>query len=423
VTGQEALEKFRASPAPVVVLDLMLPGGMDGQEVLRQVKALKPETAVILITGFGSIKSAVQAIRRGAEDYLTKPFEPSEIVLVIEKALEARKLREENRELRARLDQRDSYGGLVLGRSPAMRKLYATMDAAAASDATVLLMGESGTGKEIVARAIHAGGRRATAPILPVSCAALPGPLFESAVFGHVKGAFTGAAQARRGLVERAEGGTLFLDEIAELPLALQPKLLRFLERKEYAPVGAEEARRADVRVMASTHRELEAEVAAGRFRSDLFFRLNVLALRVPALRERGEDVLLLARHFLALYAERYGKPVVDFNPPAAASMSAHPWPGNVRELMNVVERAVALGEGESVEAVPFDAPAAGGPALREGPLREASRDFERRFLEELLRAEEGNVSAAARRAGVSRPNLYRKLKELGLDPGRFKSS
>ncbi len=388
--------------ADLVITDLVLPG-MRGHELLHALRALRPELNVIIITAFGAIDSAIELVKAGAYDYLTKPFGTDELLLAIDRALAESRLRREV--ARSRRASREPPPGFI-GASRALQELYAIIDRAAASTLPVVITGESGTGKELVARSLHhASNRRA---FVAVNCAALPENLLESELFGHVRGAFSGADRDKPGLFEAADGGTLFLDEVAELPAPLQPKLLRALEAGEVRRVGATTARSFDVRVIAATNRDIEQRVADGAFREDLFWRLNVLRIHVPPLREHPADIPLLAEHFAA------GRTIA---PDAMALLSAHAWPGNVRELRNAIERAAALsptGEIHPADLPPRVQDAARTAALvadasrRELPLR----DLERAYILDVLRSTGGNKTRAAEILGLDRKTLYRKLEE-----------
>jgi DNA-binding NtrC family response regulator len=427
-SGEEALRAYRSRRHDLALLDLKMPG-LSGHDVLVELRREDPELAVILMTGHGSIRSAVEAMREGAFDYITKPFETDELALQVERALERRRTIRENRELKSLLDTRPGFAGLI-GQSPAMRHVYQTIELLQKSRATVLITGESGTGKELVARAIHLRSEPG-GDFVPVHCAAIPGTLFESELFGHEPGAFTGATSMKRGLVERADGGTLFLDEISEVPTALQVKLLRFLQERTFRRVGETEERTVDLRVIAAANRDLAEEVAAGRLRDDLYFRLNVVPVHIPPLRERREDIPVLAAHFLEQQCAAREDSPRAFTREALIALTCHPWAGNVRELQNLVERVSILHAGREVldtAHLPplLDTGSSEGAGATDGDLgsfQSAQQRFERHYLERLLREAGGNVSRAARTAGLSRPSLHRKLNELGLDPDGFRGS
>jgi two-component system NtrC family response regulator len=342
--GGEGLRLFSRENPALVITDIQMPG-LSGYEVLKKIKEQAPAALIIVITAYGTVEKAVEAMKLGAYDYLTKPFSRDELTLTVGKALAYEGLREENRKLREELTDKADFSRLV-GMSESMREVFALVRKVAASEATVLIGGESGTGKELVARAIHSGSERRSGPFVAVNCAAIPRDLLESELFGHARGAFTGAVKERKGKFEQAEGGTLFLDEVGELPLDLQPKLLRALQEREIEPVGGA-PRRIDVRLVAATNRDLEAALGEGSFREDLYYRLAVIPLHLPPLRERRDDIPLLVRHFL----DKHGKmPPVVCSEAALEALAGYGWPGNVRELENAVERMLILRRGESIE-------------------------------------------------------------------------
>jgi len=397
-----------------VATDLNMPG-MSGVELCERVVANRPDVPVLLLTAFGSLDAAVSAIRAGAYDFLTKPFEVEALVLALERAIQHRSLREEVKRLRRTVEEARRFDALV-GESPAMRKVYELISRVADSDASVLITGESGTGKEVVARALHARGRRKEGAFVALNCAAVPEALLESELFGHVRGAFTDAKSDRTGLFVQANGGTLLLDEIGELPLGLQPKLLRALQERKVRPVGGSSEVPFDVRIVAATNRDLEAMVEEGRFREDLFFRVNVIHVELPPLRDRGNDILLLAQQFLEHYAGKAGKRLGPLTPEVAQRLLSYSWPGNVRELQNAMERAVALAAFDriTVDDLPeriqryrtqHVLPAADDPATLV-PLSE----IERRYILRVLESVNGNRTSAARILGLDRKTLVRKL-------------
>ncbi|HXU79919.1 MAG TPA: sigma-54 dependent transcriptional regulator, partial [Polyangia bacterium] len=345
--GRAGVERVKQGGVDLVVSDVKMPD-LDGLDLLREVRAVDPSPYVITITAFGSIDTAIRAVKLGAYDYVTKPFEFDQLLMTIEKALGERDLRSEVTRLRAEVARRDRLENLI-GRSQAMQEIFDLIRRVSGSPANVLITGESGTGKELVARAIHAHSPRKARPFVGVNCAAIPGTLLESDLFGYKRGAFTDARSDRQGLFVEADGGTIFLDEITELPLPLQPKLLRVLQEHEVRPLGASRSERIDVRVIAATNRDIEASLKNGEFREDLYYRLNVIQVQIPPLRARTDDVLPLAQHFLARSATRAGKALRGFSETANKILLGHHWPGNVRELENVVERAVALSEGPLV--------------------------------------------------------------------------
>jgi len=428
--GGRAISLIGGQEFDVIITDLRMPGA-DGFEVLRAAKARAPETEVVMMTAYATVQDAVSAMKQGAYDYLQKPFDPDDASLVVARALERRHLRAQTQTLRRELEGVYSFHNLV-GKSPAMKNVYQLLEQASALEITVLLNGETGTGKELAARAIHYHSGRKERRFVPVNCGALPSELVESELFGHAKGSFTGAVGAKPGLFEEAEGGTIFLDEIGELPLAVQVKLNRVLQEREVRRVGDNRAEKVDVRVIAATHRDLKAEVAAGRFREDLFYRLNVFPILLPALRDRREDVPLLAAHFLEKHASALRKELSKFEPDALRALTGYPWPGNVRELENAVERAVAVAKGSAIELrdLPPDVKgtqegAIPGEVLAKMPYREAvdlARDrVSRDYLTVLLREHEGNVTHAAQRAGMERESLHRLLKRYAIRSDDFK--
>jgi DNA-binding NtrC family response regulator len=412
--GRAALEAWDASPCPVVVTDLRMPG-MDGMALLQELLRRSPPPRVVVVTAHGSERHAVDAMRAGAWDYFRKPFDGAELLAVVRRADEAARLADENERLQGEV----ALSGPLVFQSAAMRRLAALVARVAPRDVTVLVTGESGTGKERVAEAIWRASRRADRPFVRFNCAALTPELAEAELFGHARGAFTGALRARAGLFGEADGGTLLLDEVGELAPPLQGKLLRALQDGEVRPVGEDRARRVDVRVVAATHRDLPALVAKGGFREDLYYRLKVVELRVPALRERPDDVPLLARFFLARYAERFGVPRPAASDALLDRLRAHGWPGNVRELENAVESLVALSpEGElDLGLLPGAGPA---PAGAGAPLslKQRVEAYERGLVVAALEAARGNQSEAARALGVSRVTLHDKLRKYGLARG-----
>jgi two-component system response regulator AtoC len=416
--GAAALALAEAQPFDVVLCDLRMPG-RDGLELLPELARKLPGAPVILMSAYGSSDLALEAMRRGAYDYLAKPFQPSEALLAIRKAHERERLRRANQLLQREVERAVGERPIVAA-SPTMIEVLEVVERAAEFKATVLLVGESGTGKEVLARAIHAQSPRRNEPFVAVNCGAIPEALLESELFGHAKGAFTGADRAHRGLFAEADGGTLFLDEIGELPLALQVKLLRVLQEEEVRPVGESKPRKVDVRVLAATARDLQAEVAGGRFREDLFYRLDVVRVRVPPLRERREDIPLLVDHFLGRSRETLGKAMRSIDDAALERLVGYDWPGNVRELENVLERAVILARGERLTVA--DLPpnlAAAGPTREAGArdlsLRRARRALEAQLIVQALGATGGNRTHAARLLGISHRALLYKLKEHGI--------
>jgi two-component system response regulator GlrR len=411
-SGQAALAAVAVSPPDLVITDLRMEG-MDGLALFDAIHREAPSLPVVILTAHGTIPEAVAATRRGVFGFLTKPFDPK---LLLDTVAEALRLSG------APNGAEQGWRTELVTRSPAMESLLNQARRVALSDASVCILGASGTGKELLARAIHRASRRSDAPFVAVNCGAIPEGLLESELFGHKKGAFTGATQDRRGLFQAAHGGTLFLDEIGDMPLALQVKLLRTLEDHVVRPVGSNEAIEVDVRLVSATHRKLEERIAAGEFREDLYYRLSVVKLALPTLAERREDVPLLAGHFLQDFARRYERPRLALSPEAMEVLVAAPWPGNVRQLLNVVEQAVALSATDVIPAsLVRQALDAGDASLT--PLDEARRAFERDYLARILKITAGNVTQAARLAGRNRTEFYRLLDRHALEPGMFKPS
>lgn len=418
-SADEAIELVKTEDFDVLLTDLRMKG-MSGTELCERVCANRPDIPVIVMTAFGSLETAVAAIRAGAYDFVTKPIEMELLAITLSRAVKHRQLQEKVKLLSEGTEQSDHFEEMI-GGSPVMTKLYDQISRIATTETAVLVCGESGTGKELVARSIHRRSQRSSGPFIPVNCAALPEALLESELFGHAKGAFTDAKAERRGLFFQAEKGTLFLDEIGELPLAMQPKLLRALEESRVRPVGGDKEMPFDVRVITATNRDLLTEVEEGRFREDLFYRINVIQLDLPPLRARGTDTLLLAQRFVQLASQRSQRNVVGISEPAAERLLNYAWPGNVRELRNVMERAVAL--------TPFD-------KIAVDDLPEKIRDYrssqvfiggddpselvpvqevERRYILHVLQAVDNNKSVAAQILGLDRKTLYRKLKQYGV--------
>jgi DNA-binding NtrC family response regulator len=399
---------------------------VSGLDVLRHVKETSADVEVILMTAYGSIESAVEAMKLGAFDFITKPFQPEEILLRIRNAADKRQLRQEVRLLRAEMQ---SATGLdrIIGVSESIRRLLGNLPRVGQTDSTVLITGESGTGKELIARAIHATSRRAQGPFVSVSCAALPEQLLENELFGHVKGAFTGALAARKGLLEEAHGGTFFLDEVGEAPLSIQTKLLRVLEERSIRRLGDNRSLPIDIRIVAATNRDLDVAVRDRTFREDLLYRLNVIRLHLPPLRERSDDIPLLTRHFLALHCRQLARELEGIAPDALAALIRHPFPGNVRELSNVIEQAVALATGPLIELSDLperirrpqtpSVPSRGVGPIPAVPLEHAIESVEQEQIREALRQTGWNISQAAVRLGISRNTLRYRIEKYGLQP------
>ncbi len=417
-SGREGLERMAESTFDAVLTDLVM-HEVSGIEVLRQARTLQPDAVVLLITGHGSIETAVDAMRLGAADYLPKPVRISELRTRLARAIEAGILRRTNLDLRRQLDERFGFEGLI-GHSPSMRRVFDILRQVSPTTATVLVLGHSGTGKELIARAVHNNSNRKDGPFVAVNCAALSEGLIESELFGHTKGAFTGAISAKEGRIVYADGGTLFLDEVGDMPLATQAKLLRVLELREVLPVGGNQTRKVDVRLVAATNRDLKEMVKAGTFREDLLFRLQVVTIELPPLRERAGDLPLLIDHFISELSSQHGRRVRGISPEARTLLVRYDWPGNVRELRNVIENMVLLARGEVLE--PVDVP----ETVREEPSdgrRAAGFDLAGRSMAEVERAliqanlelAEGNREKAAKILGMGERTLYRKLREYGL--------
>jgi two-component system response regulator HydG len=415
--GQQAVEAVAGSHFDLILMDIRMPV-MDGIAALGRILEISPGTPVIMMTAYGSIESAVQALKLGAEDYLTKPLEMEELLFKVNKALDVKRLREENTLQKEALGERFDFS-TIIGSGPKMLELFETLSMVAPTDATVLVLGESGTGKELVAKAIHQNSPRRNRPMVKVSCAALPETLLESELFGHEKGAFTGAVSRKRGRFELAQGGTLLLDEIGEVPPATQVKLLRVLQEREFQPLGSEKTLQADTRILAATNRDLQAEVAGGRFREDLYWRLNVVSITVPPLREHKEDIALLAEHSLEAFSRKNNKMVIGFTPRVLNLFLRYDWPGNVRELENVVERGVILTRGDriDVEALPpqlldLTADTEEAPDIHVGL---SLKEMEREMIIQTLKETGGNRTRAASVLGISRKTLLNKLKEYSI--------
>jgi len=412
-SGEDCLKTVERRNFGCVLLDVWLPG-IDGLETLARLKGTEADCAVVMISGHGNIETAVRATKLGAFDFVEKPLSLEKITLVVRNALRQRQLERVNAELKAQTA--DEYE--MVGASVAMRALRKQIAAVAPTDGRVLIYGESGTGKELVARAIHAQSRRAGAPFIELNCAAIPEELIESELFGHVKGAFTGATTAKRGKFELADGATLFLDEVGDMSQRVQARVLRVLEEQRFAPVGGGTAVSVDVRVIAATNKQLDLEIERGNFRPDLFYRLNVIPFEVPPLRERLEDVPLLVEHFNRKFSEAYGKQPKRFEPDALAALQDYSWPGNVRELRNTIERVVIMHGKQRVGA--SDLPALGGEAPaphahKFSSFKEASEAHQREFIRAKLNEAEGNVTRAAELLGLDRSHLYRRMRALGI--------
>jgi two-component system response regulator GlrR len=417
-TAAEAQAKAKEEAFNLAITDLKL-ASTDGLDLMADLLLLDPDLPVIILTAYGSIESAVAAIRKGAYSYLTKPFDAKALLMNVKNALDKQRLTSQVRNLKTLVEEKYDFANII-GRSAKMVKVFEQIAQIARTDFTVRIYGESGTGKELVAKAIHIHSRRQNAPFIAVSCAALPETLLESELFGHEKGAFTDARQSRRGLFAMADKGTIFLDEICETPPAVQVKLLRVLQEQEFKPVGGERTQKVDVRVIAATNKDLKKEVEEGRFREDLYYRIQVIPLDLPPLRERREDIPLLAEHFLKTYGRKLGKTIEGITPEAMRKMMAYDWPGNVRELENKIEHAVAMTAGTRM--VPEDILLSGmgqGSAMR--TFDEAKEEFEKEYLRRLLAATKGNFQEAARLAQRQRSGLYYLAKKHGLKPSDWR--
>jgi len=424
--GEQAMEALDAQVFDLVLTDLSLGRGPDGMAVLERAKALRAETAVVMITAHGSEKIAVEAMKAGAEDYIPKPFDNDEIRVVVKRAVDRHRLEREHRLLLERVQRETGFENLV-GTSAGMRRVYETIQKVAETDLTVLIRGESGTGKELVAQAIHNTSARKNRPFVAVNCAAINQELVESELFGHEKSAFTGADARREGRFELADGGTIFLDEIGDMAAETQAKVLRVLQERKFERVGGADSVEVDVRVVAATHRNLEEEVKAGRFREDLYYRLKVVQVDLPPLRERREDLPALCERFLKQVAERLGRDRKTLSPAAMQRAMQHAWPGNVRELANVMEQAAVLSSGEEIEEADLQLDPAVSVPNAQGQIeyapgtafaevkKQTVENFEREFLLAALRRNEGNVSQTAREIGMVRQSLQQKIRELEL--------
>jgi DNA-binding NtrC family response regulator len=408
--AQQALKLLQESPRDVILADIKMPG-MDGLEMQRRIHDIDPEVAVIMITAFASVETAVQALKQGAFDYVTKPIDPDELSHLVRKAVDARRLKTENIQLKGTIEEM-SRGLEIIGESPQMQKVLEMVQSVAQTDATVLIRGESGTGKEVIAQAIHAASRRRFFPMVPVNCGALSESLLESELFGHEKGAFTGAIYTRKGKLEMADGGTLFLDEVGTISLKTQVELLRVLETKEFTRLGGSKHIRVDFRVICATNQNLEKAVEEARFREDLYYRLNVFSIYLPPLRERRQDIPLLAQHFLQKYALQMNKAFTSIAPEALDLLVRYDWPGNVRELANAIERAMVVGKPPAIEADDFPLQLAAGPGAAGG---DSLAEMEKAHVTRILDKAGWNITRAAETLGIDRVTLYNKIKKYGL--------
>lgn len=422
-SATEALEKLQQDQFDICLTDMRMPD-MDGLELLQKIKDEYPRMEVVVFTAFASIDTAVEAMRRGAFDYIPKPIDPDELFSCLGKIQTIKRLDQENRLLRRQLDE--LYGQMkIVGEHPSIKEVKDTIRTVAPSDSTVLILGESGTGKELVAHALHYQSLRKDGPFIRVSCGVLSDELLGSELFGHEKGAFTGAIQRHTGRFELADGGTLFLDEIGDASPAIQKKLLRVIDKQEFERVGGTQTIKCDVRLIFATNRNLEEEVRRGTFREDLYFRLKVIPLKLPPLRERASDIPLLVDHFIEKYSHQTNKKVTGISDRALGLLCSYPWPGNVRELENAVERAIVMTKGQVIDIpdLPDDIVLDSTPQFmdQELSLTKAKENFEIRYIENALRKDRGNISKAAQRIGLARKNLYKKIVKYGIDLEQYK--
>lgn len=421
-SGEDALAVAQEQIFSAAIVDLKMEG-MDGIALLEQLLKTQPYLPVIILTAHGTIARAVEATKKGAYDFLTKPFESKDVLFRLEKAIEVRRLKVEVDRLRTLVGERYHFDNII-GSSEKMQQVLCRVAQVAPTDSTVCLYGESGTGKELIAKAVHMGSLRSEGPFVPINCGAIPEGLLESELFGHIKGAFTGAIRTKKGLLEQADGGTLFLDEISELSPALQVKLLRVFQEYEFYPVGGLKPIKVDIRVVTATNQDLGKAIREGKFREDLYYRIHVIPIHLPPLREHPEDIPLLAHHFLRNFNKEMNKSLQGFSAAAIQRLMLHRWPGNVRELANVVERAVALARNGEItcDQLLLGTEEFQGSRRDILPLNEAREEFERAYLFQVLTATGGNVSRAASLTGRYRPEFYKMLRKYDLDPEAFRS-
>jgi DNA-binding NtrC family response regulator len=428
LSGREAFEKMKASPFDIVITDLKMPG-IDGMEVLKTFRKEYPDSIIIMITGFSTVETAVEAMKLGAFDYIPKPFTPDEVSIVVKKAIEKKSLMLENVYLRQELQEKYGFHNIV-GKSKKMQEIYRIIAKVATTDSTVLIYGQSGTGKELIARAIHFNSPRREKQFVPVDCAVLSENLLESELFGHVRGSFTGAVTTKPGLFEVADGGTVFLDEVGNISLSIQAKLLRVLQGREFTPVGGTKAKKVDIRLIAATNKDLEKMIKEETFREDLYYRLNIVPILLPPLRERQEDIPILAAHFLKKYSEEMGKTIRGFTAEAMEKMIRYPWPGNVRELENVIERTVVMIDDEMVRVEHLILPGQQEKEVLEAQIpltseelkeikkqmrEKAVEEIERAFVLNALERHQWNVTRAAEEVGMLRPNFQALMRKYNL--------
>ncbi|MDH4163452.1 MAG: sigma-54 dependent transcriptional regulator [Nitrospirota bacterium] len=415
--GEQAVEIITRRSFDIIMTDIKMEK-MDGFGVLREAQRISPETSVIMMTAFASVGSAVEAMRAGAVDYITKPFINDDIRLTLKRIVESRNLQRENQILRQELSQRRATFKNIIGSSDAMQKIFSVMEKVIPSKTNILITGESGTGKSLVAQAIHENGPRKDKPFISINCGAIPETLLESELFGHKKGSFTSAVEDKKGLITMANEGTLFLDEIGDLPAALQVKLLHVIQTKELKPVGDTRVITVDVRIIAATNADLAQRVQDHRFREDLYYRLNVIEIRMPSLRERRDDLPVLIKHFIGEFSRDAGKSIKDIDYEAMQAMMAYDWPGNIRELGNTLERAIVLTEGDliTLHDLPDKFRTLDVEGMATSSLRQALDDFEREYIKRSMAENKGNKEAAAERLGIDLATLYRKLKKLRIE-------
>jgi len=428
LSGKEAFERMKANPFDIVITDLKMPG-IDGMEVLKTFRKEYPDSIIIMITGFSTVETAVEAMKLGAFDYIPKPFTPDEVAIVVKKAIEKKNLMLENIYLRQELQGKYGFHNIV-GKSKKMQEIYRIIAKVAVTDSTVLIYGQSGTGKELIARAIHFNSPRREKQFVPVDCAVLSENLLESELFGHVRGSFTGAVTTKPGLFEVADGGTVFLDEVGNISLSIQAKLLRVLQEREFTPVGGTKTKKVDIRLIAATNKDLEKMIKEEVFREDLYYRLNIVPISLPILKERQEDIPLLAVHFLKKYAEEMGKTIKGFTPEAMEKMMRYPWPGNIRELENVVERTVVMIDDEMVRVEHLMLPGQQEKEILENQIpltseglkeikkqmrEKAVEEIEKAFVLNALERHQWNVTRAAAEVGMLRPNFQALMRKYNL--------
>jgi DNA-binding NtrC family response regulator len=428
LSGMEAFEKMKENPFDIVLTDLKMPG-IDGMEVLRTFRKDYPDIIIIMITGYSTVETAVEAMKSGAFDYIPKPFTPDEVSIVVKKAIEKKSLLLENIYLRQELQGKYGFHNIV-GKSKKMQEIYRIIAKVAMTESTVLIYGQSGTGKELIARAIHFNSPRREKQFVPVDCAVLSENLLESELFGHIRGSFTGAVTTKPGLFEVADGGTVFLDEVGNISLAIQAKLLRVLQEREFTPVGGTKAKKVDIRLIAATNKDLEKMIKGETFREDLYYRLNIVPISLPLLKERQDDIALLSVHFLKKYTEEMGKPIKGFTPEAMEKLMRYPWPGNVRELENVIERTVVMIEDEMVRVehliLPGEQEKEGGEEhvpmtseelkeLKKQAREKAVEEIEKAFVINALERHQWNVTRAAEEVGMLRPNFQALMRKYSL--------